>query len=110
MASTASTMTSTVTMTAEDKWGGGNEPMRASYGKLMMWFFLLSDALTFSGLLLAYGTLRMSNDAWPLPDHVFSSFPGVEYTHQQRTHDPHDQPLRPTHRKRRLPRRRWPPH
>ncbi len=76
MASTASTMTSTMPMTAEDKWGGGNEPMRASYGKLMMWFFLLSDALTFSGLLLAYGTLRMSNDAWPLPDHVFSSFPG----------------------------------
>jgi len=28
-------------------WGGGNEPFRASYGKLMMWFFILSDALTF---------------------------------------------------------------
>jgi heme/copper-type cytochrome/quinol oxidase subunit 3 len=24
-------------------------PMGASYGKLMMWFFIVSDALTFSG-------------------------------------------------------------
>ena len=29
-------------------WGGGNEPLKASYGKLMMWFFLLSDIFTFA--------------------------------------------------------------
>ena len=29
-------------------WGGDNEPLKASYGKLMMWFFILSDALTLS--------------------------------------------------------------
>jgi cytochrome c oxidase subunit 3 len=23
----------------EKTWGGGNEPMGASYGKLMMWFY-----------------------------------------------------------------------
>ena len=26
-------------------WDGGNRPLRASYGKMMMWFFLISDAL-----------------------------------------------------------------
>ena len=37
----------------QDLWGGGVAPMGASYGKLMMWFFLVSDAFTFSGLLIA---------------------------------------------------------
>lgn len=57
-------------------WGGGNEPFKASYGKLMMWYFLLSDAFTFSGFLIAYGALRFSMPSWPVPDFVFSSFPG----------------------------------
>lgn len=58
-------------------WGGGdNKPFRASYGKLMMWYFLLSDAFTFAGFLIAYGTLRFSSDTWPVPDVVFSTFPG----------------------------------
>ena len=39
-------------------WGGGNKPLEASYGKMMMWFFILSDALTFSGFLVAYGFSR----------------------------------------------------
>ena len=30
-------------------WAGAQKPMNASYGKLMMWFFIVSDALTFSG-------------------------------------------------------------
>ena len=33
----------------EDLWGGGKKPFKASYGKLMMWFFIVSDALTFLG-------------------------------------------------------------
>ena len=36
-------------------WEGGNKPLNASYGKLMMWFFLVSDALTFSGFIVSYG-------------------------------------------------------
>ena len=32
-------------------WGGGNKPLNASYGKMMMWFFIVSDALTFTGFL-----------------------------------------------------------
>ena len=57
-------------------WGGGNEPMNASYGKLMMWFFIVSDALTFSGFLAAYGFSRFKFiETWPLPDEVFNHFP-----------------------------------
>lgn len=57
-------------------WGGGEPPFKASYGKLMMWYFLLSDAFTFSGFLIAYGALRFSMPTWPVPDFVFSTFPG----------------------------------
>ncbi|HMR58839.1 MAG TPA: cytochrome oxidase subunit III, partial [Cyclobacteriaceae bacterium] len=32
------------TVTGKSVWDGGTSPMGASYGKLMMWFFLLSDA------------------------------------------------------------------
>lgn len=57
-------------------WGGGNEPMGASYGKLMMWFFIVSDALTFSGFLAAYGFSRFKFiETWPLADEVFTHFP-----------------------------------
>ncbi|WP_338408022.1 cytochrome c oxidase subunit 3 [uncultured Flavobacterium sp.] len=60
----------------EKIWDGGNEPMGASYGKLMMWFFILSDALTFSGFLAAYGFSRFKFiETWPLADEVFTHFP-----------------------------------
>ncbi|MEL6987703.1 MAG: cytochrome c oxidase subunit 3 [Bacteroidota bacterium] len=59
----------------QEDWSGGDQPMKASYGKLMMWYFLLSDAFTFAGFLIAYGTLRISMDTWPEPDFVFSTFP-----------------------------------
>jgi len=47
------------------------------YGKLMMWFFLLSDAFTFSTLLISYGAIRFSAPTWPAPSLVFQSFPGL---------------------------------
>ena len=57
-------------------WGGGNSPLKASYGKLMIWFFILSDALTFSGFLASYGFSRFKFiDSWPIPDEVFTHFP-----------------------------------
>ena len=49
--------------------------MKASYGKLMMWFFLVSDALTFGALLISYGLFRVSADYWPDPDVVFNAAP-----------------------------------
>jgi cytochrome c oxidase subunit III len=57
--------------------GGGESPFKASYGKIMMWYFLVSDAFTFAGFLIAYGTLRFSMPTWPEPDFVFASFPFV---------------------------------
>ncbi len=56
-------------------WEGASEPFKASYGKLMMWYFLLSDAFTFAGFLIAYGALRFSSPTWPVPDFVFSTAP-----------------------------------
>ncbi len=57
-------------------WGGGNEPLNGSYGKMMMWFFILSDALTFSGFLAAYGFSRFKFiNSWPIADEVFNHFP-----------------------------------
>jgi cytochrome c oxidase subunit 3 len=60
----------------ETVWSGGNKPLNASYGKMMMWFFIVSDALTFSGFLVAYGFSRFKNiDSWPIADEVFYHFP-----------------------------------
>lgn len=56
-------------------WDGGKQPFKISYGKLMMWYFLLSDAFTFSGFLIAYGALRISMPTWPVPDFVFKTAP-----------------------------------
>ncbi|GAA4375164.1 cytochrome c oxidase subunit 3 [Hymenobacter koreensis] len=72
-------------------WDGGNEPFKASYGKLMMWFFLLSDAFTFAAFLTTYGMVRhrhlayvgeakdfvFSTAYWPIPEKVFNAFPGL---------------------------------
>ena len=69
--------TVTTANTGEKVWGGGdNQPLGANYGKLMMWFFILSDALTFSGFLAAYGFSRFKFiETWPLADEVFTHFP-----------------------------------
>ncbi|MGX5817909.1 cytochrome c oxidase subunit 3 [Chitinophaga lutea] len=63
-------------VTAKKKWwDGGYSPFNVSYGKLMMWFFLISDAFTFGALLISYGTQRFMAEAWPDPNHVFHAFP-----------------------------------
>jgi cytochrome c oxidase subunit 3 len=56
-------------------WSGGRSPFNVEYGKLMMWYFLMSDAFTFGAFLISYGTIRFSSNAWPDPNVVFSSFP-----------------------------------
>lgn len=56
-------------------WSGAKPVFKASYGKLMMWYFLLSDAFTFAGFLITYGALRFSSPSWPVPDFVFSTAP-----------------------------------
>ncbi|WP_026998390.1 cytochrome c oxidase subunit 3 [Eisenibacter elegans] len=87
-------MANVATINTERKgidWNGGNEPLKASWGKLMMWFFLLSDAFTFSALLITYGTIRyaypaysgsvkdftFSTEYWPIPEKVFEAVPFI---------------------------------
>jgi cytochrome c oxidase subunit III len=60
-------------------WDGGQSPFGVSYGKMMMWFFLVSDALTFGGLLVSYGFIRHKYvDVWPKAENVFTHFPFIE--------------------------------
>jgi len=56
-------------------WGGGKSPFNIEYGKVMMWYFLMSDAFTFGAFLISYGTIRFSQNYWPDPNHVFNAFP-----------------------------------
>jgi cytochrome c oxidase subunit 3 len=55
-------------------WSGGQSPYNVSYGKLMMWFFLVSDTFTFGALLISYGTTRFSVSYWPDANAVFNKF------------------------------------
>jgi cytochrome c oxidase subunit III len=70
-------MSSTEVVDNKTAWGGGNvSPYGASYGKLMMWFFLMSDALSFTGFLSAYGFYRhYYGSIWPSAENVFTHFP-----------------------------------
>jgi heme/copper-type cytochrome/quinol oxidase subunit 3 len=45
-------------------------PLTPGWGKLMMWFFLCSDAMSFAGLLAAYAAVRMGDPNWPVPGEV----------------------------------------
>lgn len=78
-------MEATIAVNSEEKnaWdGGGSRPFGASYGKMMMWFFIMSDALTFSGFLAAYGLTRFKFiDSWPIADQVFNHFPFIHGDH-----------------------------
>ena len=67
-----------VTTTTDSVWGGGKSAFSVRWGKLYMWIFLVSDAFTFSSLLIAYGSLRHRfTHIWPKPNEVFTHFPFV---------------------------------
>ena len=67
---------STTSIPANTKWwNGGRSPFNASYGKVMMWYFLMSDAFTFGAFLISYATLRFSLNDWVDANHVFNAFP-----------------------------------
>jgi cytochrome c oxidase subunit III len=82
-------MSATAQPNVKNVWLGGVEPMKASYGKLMMWIFLVSDTFTFSALLVSYGLVRFSYPGyqgavadfvssptyWPIPEKIFDAFP-----------------------------------
>src|ERR1700754_3863364 len=58
-------------------WSGGKSPFNVEYGKLMMWYFLMSDAFTFGAFLISYGSIRFASNGWPDPNEVFRAFPLV---------------------------------
>jgi len=65
-----------------EAWKGGDKPYVASYGKLMMWFFLITDTLTFSAFLASYGFSRFKYpEIWPSPEDVFTHFPFLHGDH-----------------------------
>jgi cytochrome c oxidase subunit 3 len=54
-------------------WSADKETFGMPWGKLMMWFFLLSDTFIFSVFLTGYMNVRMSAvDSWPNPSEVFA--------------------------------------
>jgi cytochrome c oxidase subunit III len=55
-------------------WGSDQRAFKnVSWGKAMMWIFLLSDTFIFSCFLLSYMTVRMSTaEPWPNPSEVFA--------------------------------------
>jgi cytochrome c oxidase subunit 3 len=76
-------MSNTEVVDSKTAWGGDNvSPFGASYGKLMMWFFLMSDALSFTGFLASYGFYRHNFSAiWPTAENVFTHFPFMHGDH-----------------------------
>ena len=70
-------MATTATVTKNNWWNGGKSPFNLEYGKLMMWYFLMSDTFTFGAFLISYGTIRFSSNYWPNPNEVFNAFPGM---------------------------------
>ncbi len=55
----------------QDVWSGGVSPYAVDPKKLGMWLFIVSDAITFSALIIAYAYTRVSSPNWPRP------FPGA---------------------------------
>ena len=54
-------------------WSSDRQAFKVSWGKAMMWFFLLSDTFIFGSFLTGYMTVRTSTTvAWPNPSEVFS--------------------------------------
>lgn len=70
------------TIDKTNAWGGNSHPYNISYGKMMMWFFLMTDALTFSGFLVSYGFSRFKyEEIWPKAENVFTHFPFMHGDH-----------------------------
>jgi cytochrome c oxidase subunit III len=54
-------------------WAADGQAFKVSWGKAMMWIFLLSDTFVFSCFLIGYMTVRMAATMpWPDPSTVFS--------------------------------------
>ena len=61
----------TTLTSAEPRWDGGVSPFGVSWQKMMMWWFIVTDALLFTGFLASYGFSRLGSPNWPVIDEVF---------------------------------------
>jgi cytochrome c oxidase subunit III len=58
-------------VTVESRWTGGVSPLAINKKKFGMWLFILSDSLTFSGLLISYAFVRLATPNWPRPFEIY---------------------------------------
>ncbi len=58
-------------------WDGGALPYHVGHRKLGMWLFIVSDAMTFSAMLIGYSYSRASSEQWPTP---FPFFPSIVFS------------------------------
>ena len=59
---------------APEAWSGGGSPYAVGSKKFGMWLFIVSDAITFSALLMAYSFVRVGSEIWPRP---FDFWPSI---------------------------------
>jgi len=57
---------------AEDRWMGSVCPFAAGWKKVMMWVFIVGDAILFAGFLSGYGYARSMSADWPVAGEVFN--------------------------------------
>ena len=62
---------------AATDWGGGALPYHVGHRKLGMWLFIVSDAMTFSALLIGYSYVRVASEQWPTP---FPFYPSIVFS------------------------------
>jgi len=62
----------TTMVETESRWTGGVSPFGMSWSKLMMWWFIVTDALLFAGFLGGYGFSRLGSSNWPKVEEFFS--------------------------------------
>lgn len=55
-----------------DRWAGGVCPFDAGWKKVMMWVFIVGDAILFAGFLSSYGYARLMSLDWPTISEVFN--------------------------------------
>ena len=55
-------------------WNGGVAPFAIPSKKLGIWLFIVSDAITFAAMLIAYSYVRVASVEWPRP---FEFYPSV---------------------------------
>ncbi|HTS70305.1 MAG TPA: cytochrome c oxidase subunit 3 [Terriglobia bacterium] len=64
---TEGTMENLQSAAGQDVWSGGVSPYAVVPKKLGMWLFIVSDAITFSALIVAYAYVRVASPDWPRP-------------------------------------------